>query len=397
MQEAPPQEVLLEFVRLLNQTVLEYEETLVPVLRGSLLLRHWFGDHARRAADLDLECFERAEPPEDGIGPYDEYQSLVDNGKAMCRYAAETSELSRNTEGNIFFRESNAPGAEGASLWAYGTPGERYFAGWVMRGHPLRSGLLQIDIAESDSYTLDDISIADIELGEGADRVACPAYTPEMLLAAKLSWLMRSLTRRTVNGNIAAPRWHGELKDLFDTHLLLKRAELDAASFQKSLLALGAECDLEWSRLAVLFDVQRAPMSVQDFPGWHEFVAQRGEVVVSEPHEMLQVVAERLEPLLGDFYLRQELPFIFEIHADPADEAAYAIYADWLDERGSSRAQVVRQFREFKFHSEELPADELTAKKQELQTTIANTSLPWLHQFFGQPSRLRQALDRIAS
>ena len=59
MSRLTPQEiVLVEFLRYLSQTVHD-EEPVVLILRGSLLMRHWFGERARPAADIDLECFER--------------------------------------------------------------------------------------------------------------------------------------------------------------------------------------------------------------------------------------------------------------------------------------------------------------------------------------------------
>ena len=48
---APPLNVLREFHRSLIDTVFEYEETLVPVLRGSLLLKIWFGDTGQMIID----------------------------------------------------------------------------------------------------------------------------------------------------------------------------------------------------------------------------------------------------------------------------------------------------------------------------------------------------------
>lgn len=408
-------EVGLEFVRVLNETVAAFEETLVPVLRGSLLLRYWFGDKARHAADVDLECFER---PRDvpltqermeyfgeGHGAWGEYQSLVDLGKAMCRYAAESTIVyaaarRQRPMPDFSFQQCDSPDEGGHDLWAYGTPGERYFTNWTAHRHRGATGKLQIDIAEPGSYAREDLALCEIELAgpnQPADgTVLCPAYTPEMLLAAKLSWLLRSLSRRLHDGNIVAPCWMGELKDLFDVHLLLTAGQLDAEPFQKSLLAVGTEDDLDWSRLDVLFDIQRAEMQTADFAGWDRFAAEHGEVITCEPPQMLATVAEKLEPLLDEFYLRDELPLIAEIQANPADEVGYAIYADWLEEHGSPRAVALRLFQAVYFADKDVPAEELIPLRAQLQQAFQETSQPWLQTLFGSASRLRDKMSQIA-
>ena len=60
------------------------------------------------------------------------------------------------------FREAGAPKG-GVSLWTYGTPGERYFAGWVWHAEGAQTGRLQIDIAAA-GYELADIATAPIKL-----------------------------------------------------------------------------------------------------------------------------------------------------------------------------------------------------------------------------------------
>ena len=60
-----------------------------------------------------------------------------------------------------------------------------------------------------------------------------------------------------------------------------------------------------------------------------------------------------LEPLLGDFYRKDEMPFVRAINASPADELALLVYADWLDDHGhADRVALVRRYTRFAFHGE---------------------------------------------
>jgi hypothetical protein len=88
-QSLVPEAVYIDFLRHLSETVHD-QEPVVLVLRGSLLLRNWFGEGARPAADIDLECFERVRGTRgDAIRP--RFTSLVDNARGSCCFAAEAS------------------------------------------------------------------------------------------------------------------------------------------------------------------------------------------------------------------------------------------------------------------------------------------------------------------
>lgn len=403
-----PQEVLIEFLRLLQQTIEGFEEPLVPVLRGSLLLKHWFGDRARSPGDIDLECFQLqvADDPDESerqgyeYGLYGEFASLVDFGKAMCRYAADSSRYrsaqSRGRSPGIEFSRGNDE-EDGASLWTYGTPGERYHARWTWRAQRL-TGRLQIDIAQPGSYQLDEISVADLRLvAPDGHRFSFPAYTPEMMLAAKLSWLLRSFTRRTLDGSVAAPEWSGEPKDLFDIHLLLTRGKVSAEVFQKSLLAVGTQDDLDWNNLEALFDVRRVQMEEGAFANWEAFRVQHPTLVHTGPVEMLHTIVDHLEPLLGDFCPHGESLFLQTIHDNPIDELSYLIYADWLEERQDPRGTFLRLYSRLYFSRYSIPEEELTSTRQALREMLPTMSIPWLHRVFGTPSvfqEIRQQIER---
>lgn len=345
-------------------------DPVVLVLRGSLLLRHWFGSSARTPADLDLECFVRR--PE---GRGDRFPSLLDHGRGLCAFAAENS-AARDIE----FDETDVP-EDGHSLWDYGTPGARSYLGWHWRSRG-QSGRLQIDIAAAGSYALNEIGIADVSLTT-CDGYAFrfPAYEPEMMLAAKLSWLVRGLSRRT-DGTLA---WTGQPKDLFDVHLLLTKRDLRTDLLQKSLAAVCAEDGFDGRNLEVLFEPQWRSMADGDFGNWEEFQAQLPAPMATGPAVMLRTIAERLVPLLG--YGTEEMPFLHTINSGPVDEFSFLVYADWLEERGDARGSFLRLFSKLHFHEDELRPSELLATRQALQTSIDEVSPVWLQQLFGNASR----------
>lgn len=396
---APPDEVFAAFLGRLNRTVREFEAELVPVVRGSALLRHWLGDAARPAADIDLECFSaRGTPVPAGerFGGYEEYESLVDFGKAMCRYAANSSRYGDNEEDEtaVEFEEADPP-AGGVSLWTYGTPGERYFAGWQMPATG-EAGLLQLDIAES-NYTLDDIATTTIEVALDGESVECPAYAPETMLAAKLSWLLRSFER--ANGTDPLT-WKGEPKDLFDAHLLLTQVELEAEPFQKSFLAIGTQDGLNWNALAEFMTAGHA-LKDKDFHNWPAFRKAHKDIIDCGPAEMLRAIAENLQPLLGEFYPADEMPFILSANANTADEMPLLVHADWLNDHDRpALAAFVRAYAKYEFHFSELTPEQQAETRAALKAGFDAAPRPWLLQFFGHASAaddLRAALARPAA
>lgn len=427
MSDSTPEEVLIEFLRLVSEAVEGYESSygwdsgVLPVLRGSLLLRHWYGELARPAADIDLECFSRPQtrsiPDEqrqyfgDGVGPYGEFDSLVDYGKAMCRYAAEASSAYRWRRSEppslIEFQQIESPEG-GSSLWTYGTPGERYYAGWVWRGDNDQTGRLQIDIAQAAAYELEHVDVADVHfVSVNGTGFRFPAYTPEMLLAAKVSWLLRSLKRRSDERGGASLEWTGEPKDLFDIHLLLSNTDFRTDGrqkllltdrrddlFQKSLLAVGAADELDWSNLDAIFDVRSGGITDAAFANWREFETRHAALLPCGPTEMLRQVADRLAPLLGDFYRAEEAPFLQAIHADPVNEFPYAIYADWLEDRGDSRCECLRRYLRYNFHRDEPSAG--PAARAALYGVLRETSQPWLHRLMGTSARVRDLYSAVA-
>ncbi len=359
MANHPPVDVFHEFLRLLALTV--EEEDVLPVLRGSILLQHWFGEKARPAADIDLECFEiKTEADPDGY-EYNYYENMVDYGKAMCRYAAISSTYyrwSRTGEGApaVEFQAIENPDG-GDSLWVYGTPGERYFAGWIHHDGDGAQGEMQIDIADA-AYFRDQIGIADVELtAPRGEAFKCPAYTQETMLAAKLSWLYRGLSPQRDGDQPLPPKWEGEPKDLFDAHLMLRHGTFNQPEFERVMAATGTADMLNWNCVETLDSVRTTPLADEAFGNWDAFYTEHHALIPCGPSQMLCEVAEMLKPLLGTLDPGEELPFIRAIDQDRGEMAPYLMYADWLEEHGDSRAAFLRSYAKYLTSGEESTSD----------------------------------------
>jgi uncharacterized protein (TIGR02996 family) len=329
-------------------------------------------------------------------------------GRALCLYATEQRHRPGGGDGRPDLEFEPIDPEDGTDLWDYGTPGERCYTLWIWHSQGEARGRLQIDLAQAGSYALDDIGVEEIEFAAPCNqRFRFRAYTPEMLLAAKLSWLVRNLKSK-VSSNGQTLEWSGEPKDLFDAHLLLTKANLRPDLLQKSLLAVGVEDKLDWGKLETLLDADSTEMADIDFPNWEEFRGRHQEVITCGPAEMLQTVVARLIPALGDF--RQHLSFLRDINTEPNNEIRYLIYADWLEERGDPRARFLRLFIEWTCRQNEsgivgrvwsvltnmlVPKQDMGPTREALIAAMRSAPAPWLHQLFGGVERFRQVTQRI--
>jgi hypothetical protein len=187
---------------------------------------------------------------------------------------------------------------EGTDLCDYATPGQRCYTLWVAHERPHAQGRLQIDLAQAGLYDLAAISVEELELSTSATPpFRFLAYTPEMQLAAKLSWVMRGFNRSVGAERALPPQWSGAPKDLFDAHLLLTGAELRKDEFQKGLRAVGAEDHLGSHDIAFLYEAS-AGMRDEDFQNWEEFRLKHPMIVNRGPAELLRTVTDRLSQLL---------------------------------------------------------------------------------------------------
>ncbi len=394
--QIPPVEILVEFLRRLSVTVTQYDPVLV--LRGSLLLRCWFDSLARPAADIDLECFERSADRRYSRST----GAPVAHARALCLYATE-QERADGSSAHVEFAPIDPE--DGTDLWDYATPGERCYTLWVAHHLNDARGRLQIDLAQAGSYDLDAIGVEEVELGTPPFRFL--AYTPEMLLAAKLSWLIRSLQRPVRPDGALQTRWRGELKDLFDAHLLVTKANLRTDGLQKGLYAVFVEDKLDWLDLDYFFEVATAAHD-SDFADWEDFRMRHEALINSTPAEMLRTIAERLKRALGD--LREHTPFLRALNSQPEDEGAYLIYADWLESRDDQRGHLLRLYSKCAFSLNKpsllaqarrlitkrfIQEEDLSPTRQALLAAMRSTHAAWLYQVFGSPERFRQIRQRI--
>ncbi len=209
-----------------------------------------------------------------------------------------------------------------------------------------------------------------------------------MLLAAKLSWIVRYVQRHTTPEGCPVLAFLSEPKDLFDAHLLLREGQLRPEAFQNALFAVSVEDELDWNQMDVLLDQGLALPEEGGFPNWTDFSARHEGLALRPPVEMLRTVIERLRPLIGD--VRQHLPFLRSIQADPVDELNLLVYADWLEERGDPRADFLRLFCRFFFHDDR-PARVTVASSLSYQPG------GWLYHVFGGPERSRDIRKRVGA
>ncbi len=410
MANSVPKEVIVELLSEFVRSTEIYGTHLVPVIRGSFLLQHWFGKQARPVADLDLECFVRSSTrhersDDESPGQTGEIYTLADLGMTVCHISVQSLYQQGRSPYGIAFHEADEHDAA-MNLWTYGTPGQRYIVGWTWHtsespGGLFRSprvteleGTLQIDIAAAGDYHLDEISWSPLTLKPNLGRqFICPAYTQEMMLAAKLSWLIRGLSIDPWQSTGTGLLMNCEPKDLFDAHLLVTQGTLRPQEFQKGLLAVCRESDLDHSDLDRLFAVRQLAVNDRDFPQWPAFASEHLNLLTNTPANMLRTIAERIEPLLGDFHCPEERAFLKAIKSDHTDEASYLIYADWLEERDVPRSRFLRMFVNAYFHERRLAPEEAQRLRQALSESLRSTSQPWLLQLLGA-QRLREIRER---
>jgi uncharacterized protein (TIGR02996 family) len=402
-----PVDVLHEFLYAVVRLTAEWDEGFAPALRGSLLLHHWYGLKARPPADIDLECFDRPgatrefDPDEENpyadedfrgeiegrFGRFGEYVSRVDLGKAMCRYGAGAAAYQRpGGDIGIRFSDDETPPADGASLWVYGTPGKRYYAAWESAAHRPSSGRLQLDLATPGAYTPADLGVRPETLAAlGGAAFAVPCYSPEAMLAAKVSWLVRSFPR--ADGRV---RWTGEAKDLFDARLIASDFRLRPAAFRRAMLAIGASDGLTWTDFDPLFDVHRGRINDNFFGDGAKFAALHPKGTAAGPVEMWADLATRLLPLLGDMYPADAVPLLRTVHAQPTDPLPLMVLADWLDERDDLRGLLTRRVAAAVAGELDGPA------RTELAADI-DPAEAWPHLLFGTSARLAAFRTALAA
>ena len=315
----------------------------LPVLRGSLLMRHWFGEHAREAKDVDLELFDPNVTIRSRAQPIDRRNIVV-----RPSWLIEMTRLAlTEADGNSTppFLETHAE-----SIWQYGTPGGRFV---FDHGDTLEA--LEVDLASQGPYMWDELGLKTLEftgpsvlqadeLGptEMDPAPTILAYSPELMTAAKLSWVLRSF--QFLNRAAGHLRLSAQPKDVFDLHLLLSRGQLAAEQLEQAICLVTHEEDVSWDAIDWLCDPQRMGDTEMVMADWDEFFQHRAPHLQGDcsPRELLIGIAERLPTLLPTFVRPQERPFIEAIRRHPDEPSHFDVYADWLEERDDARAGFIR-------------------------------------------------------
>ncbi|WP_131740852.1 nucleotidyl transferase AbiEii/AbiGii toxin family protein [Actinomadura roseirufa] len=175
------------------------------VLRGSVLLRTWYGSLAREPGDLDFIVL----PVYRRLGD-DQARAMLDG---IVRDAEEASR--RDQDSGVLLTAKDTVQEE---TWEYtSAPGVRLLVPWKTMKHgwakgedPL-SGNVQIDLAFAEPMPVEpEVALVS---GPGGEPLAVQAATPGLSLAWKVYWLLSDEDKRP--------------KDLYDAWLLAQHTPLD--------------------------------------------------------------------------------------------------------------------------------------------------------------------------
>ncbi|MFC0038283.1 nucleotidyl transferase AbiEii/AbiGii toxin family protein [Actinomadura rayongensis] len=257
------------------------------VLRGSLLLRAWYGDAAREPHDLDFVVV----PASFGIAD-DRAEPMLDD------LARRASDISRRS-GDVLV---SADGAVRDDIWTYDrVPGRRLVLPWRADGLP--EGTVQLDFVFNEPLPVASgwTPLPPLS-GDGvASRVQ--AATPELSLAWKVMWLLDDM--------------YPQGKDLYDALLLSADTSLDFRLLAEVLVAADPS---HVRRLPTLDDVKRLRVD------WPEFQKEHPELPGTETDAHRRLVRALTPTFTAD-------------HGLPADH--YARRAELLGPRIAQYAPVL--------------------------------------------------------
>ncbi|MFC6594336.1 nucleotidyl transferase AbiEii/AbiGii toxin family protein [Kitasatospora paranensis] len=164
-----------------------------PVLRGSVLLRTWYGAAAREPGDLDFVV----------PGDCDPHGSRT---AALLDAVADGAEAA--STGAVRFAARDAVSED---IWTYErVPGRRLVLPWEAEGTP--GGVVQLDFVFGEYLPVPAEPVRLDPLSGTGTGVTLPAVTPELSLAWKLLWLVTDM--------------YPQAKDLFDAVVLAENCTL---------------------------------------------------------------------------------------------------------------------------------------------------------------------------
>ncbi|WP_331765781.1 nucleotidyl transferase AbiEii/AbiGii toxin family protein [Embleya sp. NBC_00896] len=180
------------------------------VLRGSVLLKAWYGDAAREPGDLDFV-----------VAPETWHMGEPRTARMLDEVAAAAAAVALE-HGAVRIDASNARSDE---IWTYSrVPGIRLVLPWHAEGLP--TGTIQLDFVFNERLPADAESTPIPARGtDDVHRVL--AATPELSLAWKLLWLLSDK--------------YPQGKDLYDAVLLAEATPLPLELLMRTLVAAGPE------------------------------------------------------------------------------------------------------------------------------------------------------------
>ncbi|AJT61755.1 hypothetical protein T261_0062 [Streptomyces lydicus] len=207
------------------------------VLRGSMLLKEWFGDAAREPGDLDFVVV-----PET-------WQLADDRTDRMLDGIAAAAEALSHRGGPVRLDAHTAAGDE---IWSYDrVPGRRLVIPWTAEADGVPAGSVQLDFVFNERLPTP-AEPAEIRGPQGTTPVVVQAATRALSLAWKVLWLVSDQ--------------YPESKDLYDAVLLAESTELPFALLREVFRGVDDGC------------YDRQPVLLQTISGiegdWPEFAKE---------------------------------------------------------------------------------------------------------------------------
>ncbi|MBW8699522.1 hypothetical protein MBT84_07960 [Streptomyces sp. MBT84] len=259
------------------------------VLRGSVLLRAWFGDAAREPGDLDFV-----------VAPAS-WRIEEERTDAMLEGVARAAErAAHHGDGVVRF---DAAEAVSDDIWTYDrVPGRRLVLPWRCDGLP--GGVVQLDFVFNEHLPVDPEPVL-LFSASGDPQAVLSAATAELSLAWKLMWLVSDM--------------HPQGKDLYDAVLLAEHTSLRYELLREVFL------DAEPSDGCPPVG-RREIAGLKAYVEWEHFIAEYPDVTGS----------------VGDFVDRLVAalaPTFQSVEAVGLGEDEYARHVWWLEPR-------IREYRE---------------------------------------------------
>ncbi|MET8788067.1 nucleotidyl transferase AbiEii/AbiGii toxin family protein [Streptomyces sp. NPDC004589] len=321
------------------------------VLRGSVLLRAWFGDAAREPGDLDFVVApaswrieeERTDAMLEGVARAAERAAL--HGAGVVRIDAEE--------------------AVSDDIWTYDrVPGRRLVLPWSSDGLP--GGVVQLDFVFNEHLPVDPEPVL-LPSASGDPQAVLSAATAELSLAWKLMWLVSDM--------------HPQGKDLYDAVLLAEHTQLRDELLRHVFLDAGPDgC---------------RPVGLREIAGlkgcveWEHFIAEYPDVT-----EGVADFVDRLVAALA--------PTFRSVEAVGHGEDGYARHVWWLEPRIRDCRELLKRTSmravQEKMHAAGLPLLTAIVVTRELLGADRHTLEDARSVVFDDPSwhRLAESQRRLA-